>query len=273
MFEAGNGAVVFLAGLPDAKARIIAVHNLFGPNLLVSDMAEFLTVIGYGPLPLAYIQSVLDGSDDAPAAPAPESVTGPVTATEQARECLAAAKEAPTEVVWASGGDIPLYERPLAALRDAQVASGQAVLAVAAEMPATRAEVAEVAAAVRGLTQTLNTVLGPLCSRVADIERALDAAASETVGELSELCTEVSETRAVIEGVAVGAAESAVAELGDIAGALRVLADRADRPHWWQWRRRLVLRRIAAEAATEVEAETDRDTTDQLPAPSVGGAA
>jgi hypothetical protein len=193
MFETGNSVVRFLAGLPGEKSRIIAVHNLFGPNLGPADIAEFLAAIGWVSSP-AYIQSVLDDSDHAPAAAAaaPESATGPVTAVERARDSLVAAAVAPTEVKWWDSDRTPLYREPLVALRDAQVASGRAVLAVAEEMSATRAEIAEVAAAIRGLTQTLESVLGGLGSRFAEVEQALDA---------SEVCTERAEIAAALRPV------------------------------------------------------------------------
>lgn len=148
------------------------------------------------------------------------------SAAELAREALAAAKEASTYVSLHGEGHDP--EKPLTAIRDAQVASGQATLAVAAEIATTRGEIRQVAEAVRELTATLSSVLGELGARVTDAERIL----SEDLGELrseltteaSELCTEVAEARA-----------AGVAELRAISEALTVLVDR---PRWWQWRRR-----------------------------------
>jgi hypothetical protein len=120
---------------------------------------------------------------------APETATTPESAAKRAHAALAAAQEAPTGLQGCAGNYT--YEQPLAALRDAQVASGRAVLAVAEEMPATRAEIAQVAAAIRDLTKTLDSVLGELCARVTDVEQTLDASASELIGEVSEMCTEV----------------------------------------------------------------------------------
>jgi hypothetical protein len=121
------------------------------------------------------------------------------TAVERARESLAAAQEATTALNWSSGTEGYAYEQPLAALRDAQVASGNAVLAVAEEMPATRAEIAQVAVAIRDLTKTLDSVLGELCTRVTEVERTLDAGASELIGEVSEVCTELAEIGAALQ--------------------------------------------------------------------------
>lgn len=71
--------------------------------------------------------------------------------------------------------------------------------AAAEELPATRAEIAEVTAAIRDLAKTLDRVLGDLCARVVDVERTLDAGASELIGEVSEVCTELAEIGAALQ--------------------------------------------------------------------------
>ncbi|MGI5208953.1 hypothetical protein ACQEU6_46245 [Spirillospora sp. CA-108201] len=115
-----------------------------------------------------------------------ETQTTPAAA-ERARDLLVGAARVPT-----------FSEVGLSAVRDAQVASGHAVLAVAEEIPATRAEIAQVAAAVRDLTKTLESVLGELGSRVTEIERVLDTNAVELIGEVSEVCTELAEISAAL---------------------------------------------------------------------------
>ena len=166
-----------------------------------------------------------------------------VSAVDRAREALAAAQEAPTYVsLRDNGGHDP--ENALTAIRDAQVASGQATLAVA-----------EV---IQELASTVSSAFGVMGARVTDAERIVSEDITEVCTELSELCTEVSETRAIVDSLAGGTAESAVAELRDIAGSLAVLVDRVDRPRWWQWRRRAIRARaervIPAEVAWEVTA-------------------
>ncbi|MFI0453721.1 hypothetical protein [Actinomadura sp. 6N118] len=165
---------------------------------------------------------------------APEHAQG--SAVERARAALAAAQAASTDLVSSYNGTATTeYGLPLQALRDAQVASGQATLAVAE--------------AIAELTSTLRT---QVCAELIDLR-------TEVCGELSELYTEVSETRAAVDVLTDATAESVVAELRDIAGALCSLADRADRPRWWQWRRRRAFRRVvdevwAAETGEEVSA-------------------
>ena len=119
--------------------------------------------------------------------------TTPPKTVEQAWDALVAAQNAPTELKWSSNGVHYTYGQPLVALRDAQVASGRAVLAVAEEMPATRAEIAKVATAIEGLTTTLDSVLGELCARLTAVEGTLDAGVLELTGEVSEVCTELAE--------------------------------------------------------------------------------
>ncbi|MEV3927039.1 hypothetical protein [Actinomadura coerulea] len=114
------------------------------------------------------------------------------TAAERARDLLDAAAEANTY------GHHSVEQAGLGAVRDAVVASGAASLAVAEEMPATRAEIAQVAAAVRDLTKTLESVLGELGSRVSEVERVLDTNAVELIGEVSEVCTELAEIGAAL---------------------------------------------------------------------------
>jgi len=188
---------VFLAGLPDNAARVIAISNVFGPNLLPEDIAEFLVDIGHW-MDADQVKAVLDSAptDDGLGGSGPSGTQ--MSAADRVRDQLDAAAEADTQAArWSGGHADP--SRPLAAVRDAQVASGRAVLAVAGEMPATRAEIGQVAAAVRELTKTLDSVLGELCSRVTEVERTLDAGVSELVGEVSEVCTELGEIGAVLQ--------------------------------------------------------------------------
>jgi hypothetical protein len=80
--------------------------------------------------------------------------TSPDPAVDRAREALAVAQKAPSGAYrWAAG--VYNYETSLRAIRDAQVASGQATLTVAEELAATRAEIGQVAEAVRELTRTI----------------------------------------------------------------------------------------------------------------------
>ncbi|RSN53320.1 hypothetical protein [Actinomadura sp. WAC 06369] len=176
----------FLGRLTDVRARAIAVHNTFGPNLTAADIAEFLSEIG------PRIR------DDEVEALLNENVEKPEFGVELARAALEAAAGASTESRWTDSKSRYRYDVPLEALRDAQVASGRAVLAVAEEMPATRAEIAQVAAAIRDMTKTLNAGIGMLTCRVGALETVVDAGASDLASEVSEVCTELAEIVAAL---------------------------------------------------------------------------
>jgi hypothetical protein len=97
----------------------------------------------------------------------------------------------------------------------------------APDVPATRTEVAEVAAAVRDLTRTLDSVLGELGSRVTAVEKVLDDGMANLADEVSEVCT----------------------ELAEIGGALKRLPRPAERDGW--------MPQPFPEPDTEPEAELD----------------
>lgn len=266
MIQAGDDASVraFLAGLPNVMSQVIAVNNMFGPNIEPDDIVEFLLRTIGCRVHLAIVKGILNSPDDdldddgghgGPGGSGPSGVQ--VSAAERASEALTTAKTASMEVY---GSETPTYNyrNPLLALRDAQVASGQAVLAVAEELSASRAEVGQVAAAVRELTATLSSVLGEVAERVTAAERTVDEQA-ETIGTaLGDITYDLRALRPD------GSIDDAVDELRDIASALCVLADQADRPRWWQWRRRI------AHARAERAAQADQDHEAVPAAESVG---
>lgn len=127
----------FLAGLPDDRSRIVAVANVFGPNLMAEDIAEFLTAFGPRQVFTAQVAAVMTGPDAA------DSVEPVPTVADQA--------------------------------------------------PPTQTEIAQLTAAVRSLTQTLDSVLGELGSRVTAVEKVLDDGMETLAGEVSEVGAELSQ--------------------------------------------------------------------------------
>lgn len=142
----------FLAELPNDRSRIVAVANMFGPNLLPEDIAEFLTAIGPRQVFTAQVASVMTGPDAA------DSVEPVPTVADQA--------------------------------------------------PPTQTEVAQLTAAVRSLTQTLDSVLGELGSRVTAVEQVLDDGLETLAGEVSEVGAELSQIGAALQRIPEAIIES-----------------------------------------------------------------
>jgi hypothetical protein len=116
-----------------------------------------------------------------------------------ARRALDAAREASVRIYSTTGNYTYDYEEPLAALRDAQVASGEAVLAVAAELSATRteatAELGRITHAVGELTRTIaaaaDTAAESLPAGAGSLTDALADALAGVGGEIASLRDEV----------------------------------------------------------------------------------
>ncbi|MGI5330967.1 hypothetical protein [Actinomadura nitritigenes] len=142
----------FLAELPDDRSRIVAVANVFGPNLMAEDIAEFLTAIGPRQVFTAQVAAVMTG---------PDAVDG-----------------------------------------------GEPVASAADETPTTRTEIAQLTAAVRCLTQTLDSVLGELGSRVTAVEKVLDDGMTSLAGEVSEVGAELSQIGAALQRIPEAITES-----------------------------------------------------------------
>ncbi|KAB2351606.1 hypothetical protein [Actinomadura rudentiformis] len=166
----------------------------------------------------------------------------------QAQAALTAAQNAET-FAHQQGGRFN-YAAGFRALRDAQVGSGLAVLALGEEQAAAHAELAvgldRLTAAVDRLTEAVTAAAAPLPDAAAGLREQLAEMQTDLGDELSELSTEVAEAGA-----------SATSELGDIAGALAVLVDRLDRPRWWQWRRRNALKRAVDQVPAAVNGEEE----------------
>jgi hypothetical protein len=116
-----------------------------------------------------------------------------------ARRALDAAREASVRIYSTTGNYTYDYQEPLVALRDAQLASGEAVLAVAAELSATRteatAELGRITQAVGELTRTIaaaaDTAAESLPAGAGALTDALTDALAGLGGKIASLRDEV----------------------------------------------------------------------------------